>query len=85
LPYQNQPNNQKQSKMETYKNQFNEIVTKWTSHKHPNNPNFMQCVFWKVFEKPNGETLVGYQLETTGKMRFIYNLTKQEAIQKYSD
>jgi len=70
--------------MRTFKNQFNEIVTKWESTKHPDNNNFQQIVNWTVWEKPDGRILVGYNLGANGKTRFLYNLTKQEAIEKYS-
>ena len=70
--------------MKTYTNQFGEKVTKWESHKHPDNPNFMQTVNWTVWEKPDGRTTIGYSLGSLSKTKFIYGLTKDEAIKLYS-
>lgn len=70
--------------MESVKNRFGEIHTKWTSTKHPDNPNFMQTVFWNVWEK-EGKTTVCYNLGTLSKSKFIYGLTKDEAIEKFTD
>ena len=69
--------------METHTNQFGEIVTKWTNHKHPDNPNFMQLVNWIIWEKPDGRILVGYNLGANSKTHFIYNKTKEEIIKLY--
>lgn len=71
--------------MNTSINRFGEEVTKWESHKHPDNANFMQVVFWTVWVKPDGRTTVGYSLGSLSKTKFIYGLTKSEAIEKYSD
>jgi hypothetical protein len=70
--------------MKSYTNSFNEIVTKWESKKHPDNPNFAQTVNWTVWEKPNGTVTVGYNLGSGSKTIFIYNITKEEAIKRYS-
>lgn len=69
--------------METKINRFGEIVTKWESNKHPENENFMQRVMWTVWEKPDGKVLVGYKLDYSGKVKFIYGITKDEAIKRY--
>jgi hypothetical protein len=61
-----------------------ELQTKWQSNKHPDNPNFMQVVNWYVWEKPDGRVTVGYNLGANGKTRFIYGLTKAEAIERFS-
>ena len=72
--------------MTTHVNRFGETVTKWDSHKHPDNPDFMQVVHWTVWEKPDGRVTLGYSLDhTTGKMYFLYNLTKQQAIDMYGE
>ena len=70
--------------MTTTINRFGEEVTKWQSKKHPTNPNFMQLVNWIVWVKPDSRVLVGYNIDANGKTWFIYGLTKQEAIEKYS-
>ena len=70
--------------METFTNRFGEKVTKWTSQKHPDNPNFMQMVRWTIWEKPDGRVTIGYNLGANGKTYFLYNLTANEAIEKYS-
>jgi hypothetical protein len=70
--------------MTTTTNRFGEEVTKWQSYKHPDNPNFQQVVNWTVWVKPDGRVTVGYNLDYNGKMRFVYGLTKQQAIDLYS-
>lgn len=70
--------------METTINNFGEEVTKWQSNIHPDNLNFKQIVFWFVWVKPDGRVTVGYNLGSGSKTKFIYGLTKQEAIEKYS-
>ena len=69
--------------MTTTINNFGEKVTKWESTKHPTNPNFMQRVYWTIWEKPDGRISVGYKLDGNGKTWFLYNLSKDEAIQRY--
>ncbi len=69
--------------MKTYVNQFGEIVTKWESYKHPDNPNFQQIVNWVIWEKPDGKITIAYNLGTGSKIKFVYGLTKEQAIQKY--
>jgi len=69
--------------MKSYRNNFGEIVTKWENNKHPDNPNYMQEVFWAIIEKENGQTLAYYHLGSGGKSKFIYDLTKEEILQKY--
>jgi hypothetical protein len=70
--------------MTTTINKFGEEVTKWQSNKHPDNPNFQQLVNWTIWVKPNGTVTVGYNLDYNAKMKFIYGLTKEEAIKKYT-
>jgi len=70
--------------MKTTINIFGEEVTKWQSNKHPTNPNFQQLVNWTVWVKPDGGVTVGYNLDFNGKTYFVYGLTKQQAIEKYS-
>lgn len=61
-----------------------ELHTKWTSHKHPENANFMQVVYWSVWEK-DGKTTILYHLGHGSKSNYIYNMTKEEAIAKFTD
>jgi len=44
----------------------------------------MQIVRWTIWEKPDGRVTIGYNLGANGKTYFLYNLTAQEAIEKYS-
>ena len=71
--------------MKTHVNGFGEIVTTWSSHKHPDNSDFMQPVFWTIWEKPDGRITVAYNLGNGSKSHFIYNMTKLEVIEKYTD
>lgn len=71
--------------MKTHINRFGEIVTNWSSHKHPDNADFMQQVFWTVWEKPDGRISIAYNLGGMSKSHFIYNITKSEAIEKFTD
>lgn len=70
--------------MTTQTNSFGELHTKWTSHKHPENPNFMQPVYWNVWEK-DGKTTICWHLGAGSKSNFIYGMTKDEAIEKFTD
>ena len=70
--------------MTTQTTSFGELHTKWTSHKHPENANFMQVVYWNVFEK-NGKTTVCWHLGDAQNSHFIYGMTKDEVIEKYTD
>jgi hypothetical protein len=70
--------------MKTYTNKFGEKITKWNSNKHPDNPLFMQRVFWMVVEKPNGKTTTHWNLGYGSKTHYIYDLTLAEAIEKYT-
>jgi hypothetical protein len=70
--------------MKTSINNFGEEVTKWESYKHPDNDDFQQLVNWTVWIKPDGRITVGYNLGSGDKTKFVYGLTKKEAIEKYS-
>lgn len=70
--------------MTTITNQFGEQYTKWQSHKHPENPDFMQVVFWHVWEK-DGKTTIVWNLGPGSKNHNIYGMTKAEAIAKFTD
>lgn len=70
--------------MKTTINNFGEEVTKWENNIHPDNASFQQVVFWTIWVKTDGRVLVGYNLGSGSKTKFIYGLTKEEAIKKYS-
>lgn len=71
--------------MKTHVNKYGEVVTNWQSHKHPDNPNFMQVVCWTIWEKPYGRISIAYNLGGMSQSHFIYNISKEEAIEKYTD
>jgi hypothetical protein len=71
--------------MTTHTNTFGEKVTKWESHKHPDNPNYMQVVFWTIWEKPDGRITIGYKLDGNGKTRFVRDITITEALNRFTD
>jgi hypothetical protein len=75
---------QNRNKMTTGTNSFGEQWTKWQSHKHPENSNFMQVVYWHVFEKDD-KTTVLWHLGAGSKSNFIYGMTKEEAISRFTD
>ena len=50
---------------------FGEIQYNWDNYFHPDNPEFMQKVFWLGWQKTNGKFLIGYKLGSNGKMKFV--------------
>lgn len=74
----------KANKMKTSVNRFGEEYTTWTSHKHPENPTFMQIVHWHVWVKGDKTTVI-YTLGSGSKSNYVHGLTKDEAIAKFSD
>jgi len=64
---------------------FDETQIQWISHKHPDNPNFMQVVKWVVREKSDGRVIVQYSLGAGGKWEYVYNVTKAEALERFVD
>ena len=71
--------------MTTHINRFGEEVTKWQSHKHPDDPYFQQRVNWTVWVKPDGRVTVGFNLGANGKTYFVYGITKEQAVERFSD
>jgi len=65
------------------KNRFNELVHKWVNNIHPNNKDFKHKVFWTMWEKYDGSITICYRLDFSGKPKYIYNITKEEALNKY--
>ena len=73
--------------MKTTKTSFGEIKTKFVG-KHPDNEDFMNPVFWTIWEKPDGRVIVSYKLGPSSllnKSHFIYGLSKEEVIKRYFD
>jgi hypothetical protein len=64
-------------------NNFGEVVYKWENNIHPDNPQFMQKVLWTMWIKRDGTLSVCYKLDYNNKGIFLYNLTKEEILQKY--
>ncbi len=64
---------------------FDEMKTVWLSHKHPDNPNFMQVVRWVLREKPDGQVIAQYNLGANGPWHKIFNLTKSEILARFVD
>ena len=69
--------------MTTRKNSFNETVTTWESHIHPDNSDFGQVVFWTVWEKADGRVSISYNLGSGSKSKFIFGMSKDEAIARF--
>lgn len=70
--------------MKTSVNQFGDTVTKWTSHQHPENANFMQLVYWIIYEK-DCKVTVRYHLGDIKDSHSIYGMSKAEVIEKFTD
>ena len=51
--------------------QYGETKYTWENKIHPDNPYFMQQVFWIAFQKPDGRYSIGYRLQPNGKVKFV--------------
>lgn len=73
--------------METIKNRFGELQTNWQSHKHPDNPNFMQVVKYMHIQYPDGRNHLYWALHgaSANDKHAIYNITLAEAQEKFVD
>lgn len=73
--------------MTTITNRFGEIQTDWTSHKHPNNPNFMQVVRYMHIQYPDGRNNLYWRLvnSSANDKHMIANITLNEAQRLYVD
>jgi hypothetical protein len=73
--------------METITNRFGEKQTEWTSHKHPNNPNFMQVVRFMHIQYPDGRNNLYWRLvnSSANDKHIIANITLAEAQAKFVD
>jgi hypothetical protein len=69
--------------MEITTNNFGEVVYKWENNIHPDNPKFMQKVLWTMWIKSDGRLSVCYKLDYNNKGIFLYNLTKEEILERY--
>jgi len=73
--------------MTTITNRFGEKQTDWTSHKHPNNPNFMQVVRFMHIQYPDGRNNLYWRLvnSSANDKHMIANITLDEAQAKFVD
>ena len=73
--------------METIKNKFGEQQTSWTSHKHPNNPEFMQVVKYMHIIKVDGRTCLYWRLFNAhaNDNHIIPNISLEDALSKFAD
>lgn len=70
--------------METKLNRFGEYKTKWQSHIHPDNKDFMQIVYYMHIQSGDKNTLY-YGLDCNTQRKAIFNITLNEAINLYAD
>lgn len=73
--------------METITNSFGEQQTNWQSHKHPNNPNFMQVVNYMHIQSPDGRNNLYWALAgaSANDNHLISNITLADAVAKFVD
>jgi hypothetical protein len=73
--------------METIKNRFGEKETNWSSHKHPENPNYMQVVRYMHIQSPDGRNTLYWCLAnaSVNDRHYILNITLAEAQEKFVD
>ena len=51
--------------------QYGETKYTWENNIHPDNPDFMQRVFWVAWQKPDGRYSIGYKLQPNGNVKFV--------------
>ena len=51
--------------------QYGETKYTWVNNIHPDNPDFMQKVFWVAWQKPDGRYSIGYKLQPNGNVKFV--------------
>jgi len=73
--------------MKTITNRFGEQQTDWTSHKHPESPNFMQVVKYMHIQYPDGRNHLYWCLFNPAPNDYymIANITLAEAVAKFTD
>lgn len=69
--------------MKSYTNSFGESVTKWSSHSHPSNPDFMQIVNYHHVVKKDGANSLYWNIDFNGKRYAIFGIDLQTAISKF--
>lgn len=71
----------------TTTNRLGEKVTQWQSHKHPNNPDFMQVVKYMHIQYPDGRNHLYWFLKnaSANDNHMIANITLAEAQRLYTD
>jgi hypothetical protein len=64
-----------------------EKIIKWTSHKHPNNPNFMQVVKFMHIQTKDGKNTLYWALQgnSANDTHFIADISLEEAKAKFMD
>lgn len=65
----------------------NEIITKWQSRKHPENPNFMQVVKYLHVQYPDGRNNLHWALAnaSANDKHLISNISLEKAQELYTD
>ena len=73
--------------MLTITNKLGEKITEWDSHKHPNNPNFMQVVRYMHIEYPDGRNNLYWRLynSSANDTHLILNIKLADAKRIYTD
>lgn len=73
--------------MNTQTNRFGEIQTDWTSHKHPNNTEFMQVVKYMHIQKSDGISNLYWRLFNSSEndKHIISNISLSKAQELYVD
>lgn len=73
--------------MKTFTNRFGEKQTDWTSHKHPNNPDFMQVVKYMHIQYQDGRNHLYWCLvnASANDKHVIHNITLEDAQALYVD
>lgn len=62
-------------------------ITNWISHKHPNNPNFMQVVKFMHIQTKEGKNTLYWALQgnSTNDTHIIADITLEDAKAKFMD
>lgn len=73
--------------MESIVNRFGERITKWESHIHPDNPNFMQVVRYMHVEYKDGRNHLYWRLcnSSLNDTHMITNISLSDAQKLYID
>jgi len=71
----------------TTTNRFGEVITKWESHKHPENKNFMQVVKFMHISYADGRNNLHWYLAncSANDHHLIPNISLSDAQSLYSD